>query len=91
MKTGVRGTSREAYFTDVKPKLGQKQQRVLDALKRAKRPVCNQEIAEHLNQPINTITPRVNELVEKGLAEEATRDVYPKTNRRVIYWRPVSD
>ena len=57
----------------------------LDA--QAKRPVCNQEIAQHLGQPINTVTPRMNELVKLGSAEEAFREVYPVTNRKVIYWK----
>ncbi len=84
---GVRSTSREAYFNEVEPELGEKQTVVLNALHKAKRPVCNQEVADYLGQPINTVTPRMNELVKAGLVEEALRGVYPKTNRRVIYWR----
>lgn len=83
----VQDTSAETYYGEVKPALGEKQQKVLNALNISKRPVCNQELADHLGQPINTITPRVNELVAKGLAEEAFRAIYPKTNRRVIYWK----
>lgn len=87
----VQDTSLDAYHFDVLLHLGEKQKRVLEALKRGKRPVCNQELADHLHQPINTITPRVNELVGKGLVEEAFRDIYPKTNRRVIYWKPARE
>lgn len=83
----VQSTSREVYHKEIKPNLGEKQQRVLNTLRKAKRPVNNQEIADHLDQPINTITPRVNELVAKGLVEKAGKHIYPKTNRRVIYWR----
>ena len=86
---GVRATSRKAYFTEVHPKLGDKQQKVLVALQMSRRPVNNQEIAEHLGWPINSVTPRVQELRELGKVEEAFRDIYPKTNRRVIYWRPI--
>lgn len=50
-------------------------------------PLSNLEIANKLNMPINSITPRTNELVEKGVVEEAHRDISPITNRRVIYWR----
>lgn len=88
MKTGVRSTSRQAFFNDVKPKLGQKQHQVLMTLQMAKRPVCNQELAEYLDWPINAVTPRVAELRELGKVEEACRAVYPVTNRKVIYWQP---
>lgn len=71
----------------MKPQLGEKQRRVLDAFEKAKRPICNQELAMYLNQPINTVTPRVNELVEKGLVEQSCKAIYPATNRRVIYWQ----
>lgn len=80
-------TSLDVYHNEVKPKLGEKQQRVLDAFERAKRPICNQEMAIYLNQPINTITPRVNELARKGLVVEHGRAAYPETNRTVIYWK----
>lgn len=86
-KMTVKSTSLEAYHGEVKPKLGEKQRVVYDLLLKAKRPVCNQEIAQHLKQPINTITPRMNELVKLGSAEEAFKAAYPVTNRKVIYWR----
>lgn len=86
---GVRATSREAFFTDVQPKLGQKQMQVYVALQMSRRPVNNQELADYLGWPINSVTPRVQELRELGKVEEACRAVYPKTNRRVIYWQPV--
>jgi len=86
---GVRATSRAAYFNDVQPKLGQKQHQVLMTLQMSKRPVCNQELADYLEWPINSLTPRVQELREMGKVEEAFRAVYPKTNRKVIYWKPV--
>jgi len=82
----VRDTSIAAY-EDVTPSLGDRQRVVLDVIRLAKRPVNNQEIANHLHKPINTITPRTNELVEKGLVELAFKDVYPVTNRKVCYWR----
>ena len=85
----IQSTSLDAYQFDVMPKLGERQRKVLDALKISSRPRCNQELADYLKQPINTITPRINELVEKKLVEEAYRDIYPKTNRRVIFWKVV--
>lgn len=82
----VRTTSAAAYH-DVKKKLGDKQKVVRDTIYKAKRPVCNQEIAQHLGQPINTVTPRVNELVKLGEVVEAFKAIYPVTNRKVIYWK----
>jgi DNA-binding MarR family transcriptional regulator len=82
----IQNTSIDAYRFDVLPRLGERQQIVLTALRTSSKPRCNQELADHLDQPINTITPRVNELVEKGLVKEAYRDIYTKTNRRVIFW-----
>lgn len=84
---GVQTTSIETYFKEIVPKLNDKQIMVLYAFNKAKRPVNNQEIADFLGKQINTITPRTNELVAKGFVEEAFREIYPKTNRRVIYWR----
>lgn len=83
----VQDTSREAYHNDVEPHLSDKQREVYIALQMSKRPINNQEVADYLGWLINTVTPRMNELVEMGKAEEAFRAVYPKTNRRTIYWQ----
>jgi len=48
-------------------------------------PACNQEIADTLQWPVNCITGRTMELREKGLVEEAYREVYK--SRRVIHWQ----
>lgn len=82
----VRDTSLAAY-EEVSPELGERQQLIYDTIGRAKRPVNNQEIADFLNKPINTITPRTNELVSLEKVELAFKAVYPKTNRTVCYWR----
>lgn len=82
----VRDTSISAY-NDVKPTIGKKQQLVLDTIKKAKRPVNNQEIASHLALPINTITPRTNELLSLDKVELAFKAVYPPTGRKVCYWK----
>ena len=84
---GVQDTSSEVYYNEVKPNLNTKQRTVFIALQMSKRPVCNQELSDYLQQPINTITPRVNELVVMGKVEEAFRDIFPQTGRRVIYWQ----
>ena len=79
-------TSIESYHLLV-PKLGEKQKKVLDTIKMAKRPVNNQEIADHLDKPISYITPRTSELVKLGAVEVAFKAIYPQTNRRVCYWK----
>jgi hypothetical protein len=82
----MRDTSLAAY-KEVEPKLAAKQQAVLDAIAKAKRPVNNQEISIHLHMPINTITPRTKELVELDKIELSFKAVFPQTGRKVCYWK----
>lgn len=83
---GVRDTSKLAY-EEVSPRLGDKQKVVLNTIAKAKRPVNNQEIAIHLALPINTITPRTNELLSLDKVELAFKAIYPATGRKVCYWK----
>lgn len=83
-------TSLLAYHNDVRPTLGQKQARVLNAIK-ALGTACNQEIADYLHLPINSVTPRVFELRALGKVEMDRKDLYPATNRTVIFWRATDD
>ena len=46
----------------------------------------NRMIAEALGRPINSITPRVNELVKLGLCEEHHKDYDKVTKRYTIFW-----
>jgi DNA-binding MarR family transcriptional regulator len=57
-------TSLAAYLTDVKPKLNQKQHEVYRAIEEYG-PITNKQLAEVMNRPVNTITPRVLELRQK--------------------------
>lgn len=82
----VRDTSLAAY-KEVSPKIGKKQKLVLDTIKGATRPVNNQEIANRLSLPINTITPRTNELFSLAKVELAFKAIYPATGRKVCYWK----
>ncbi len=82
----VRDTSLLAY-NEVSPSIGKKQALVLQTIGKAKRPVNNQEIASHLALPINTITPRTNELLGIDKVELAFKAVYPATGRKVCYWK----
>jgi len=79
-------TSLDVWHKEVKPTLAQKQMRVLNGLK-ALGTACNQELACYLHLPINSVTPRVFELRALGKVEMDRKDLYPPTNRKVIYWR----
>lgn len=54
-------TSIETYFNHVKPKLGERQRAVLEAIEELE-PCTNKQLARHLQWEINSITPRVLEL-----------------------------
>ncbi len=81
MQSRVRSTSREAYHR--LDNLGQRQMMVYKCLLDGAK--CNLEIAEQLNMPINSITPRTNELVTAGLVREAHKAIC-KTGRKVMFW-----
>jgi len=72
-------------YEEASTRIGKHQQEVL-AVIRDYQPVCNQQIAEVLDWPINTVTPRVKELREMHKVVEAKKDLYRPTNRTVIYW-----
>jgi len=55
-------------YKDIKKTLGKRQQQVLSALAI---PRSNAEIARALHLPINSVTPRVLELRNKGLVRKA--------------------
>lgn len=82
----VRDTSRLTY-EEVGPSIGKRQALILQTIAKAKRPVNDQEIASHLVLPINTITPRRNELLSLDKIELAFKAIYPATRRRVCYWK----
>ena len=47
--------------------------------------ICNQEVAEFLGLPINSVTPRVLELRQQGVIWHAGFKNY--RNRKVMVWR----
>ena len=59
-------TSTETYRS-VKPFLTEKQIKVLGALRMLNNSATNEQIADYLKWPINTVTPRTGELLAKGL------------------------
>lgn len=82
-----RQTSLLAYRSLDKSKLNERQRQVLNSLDECY-PANNRMVSEQSHLPINVVTPRMGELVAKGVVEEAYRDIDPVTNRRSIFWRP---
>lgn len=61
----LQDTSVHAYEEEVKPTLSRRQAAVRDLLMHHPYGLTNAEIAQALDWPINTVTPRTNELVHK--------------------------
>lgn len=76
-------TSLIAYRDEVKPHLGERQKAVYDVLTHD---MTNSEIAQRLQSPINTITPRIFELREKKLVREWGKRKCKVTGRLAIAW-----
>jgi len=49
--------------------------------------IADRELSEHLQWPINRITPRRGELVTGGLIVMDRKDTDPQTGRTVSYWK----
>ena len=75
-------------FSSIKPTLGSRQKAVFDVLSYLDR-ATNSEIAKYMGLPINTITPRVNELRKKGLVRDAGKRICKVTGSQVHAWRIV--
>lgn len=81
-------TSRLAYASKVRPTLGLRQVQVLEAMKE-RQDWSNTELSKALGWPINTVTPRVNELRKYGCVEFAGKRVCHVTGLRVMAWKRV--
>jgi DNA-binding Lrp family transcriptional regulator len=79
-------TSVLSYY-QVLNELGKRQREVYRIL-REKKSASNFMIAKELNLPINSITPRVKELRDKGVVLQHKKDMCPETQKLVIYWKP---
>lgn len=78
-------TSRPA-FEEAKTRTDVTRQAVFQAIRALK--VCtNLQIAQHLGWSINSVTPRTNELVKRGLVESAFKGCDPITGRKVNFWK----
>lgn len=83
----VQDTSRTAYY-DIVGTLSGRQNQVLAAIE-IYGPMTNMELSEKLDWSINTVTPRTNELVKKGLLCEYERRRCSVTGRMAIVWGKV--
>ena len=81
----IQTTSGEA-FIHIQNALNHKESEVLEAIKLLQ-PISDRELASHLAWEIGSVNGRRNELMHKGLIEEAYKDISPLTHKRVIYWR----
>ena len=67
------------------PELGLRQRQVYDAL--FLRSSTNRELSVRLGLPINSVTPRVKELRDKGFVTENRIKHDDVTDRNVVEWR----
>ena len=89
MSTNIRDTSLDAYDS-IKPEIKTRQREVYDAIKYLKSPT-NTEISKFLGIPINSITPRTNELYKKKLVVDGKKRECYETGRIAYTWRIVGD
>ncbi len=83
----VQATSLQAYDELIKSqKLGAHQLAVWAVIQEHPEGMTNLELAGLLHWPINSVTPRVFELREKGLVGEVGRRTCRLTGRQSIAW-----
>lgn len=82
----IQDTSRSAYREIKKKGLGERQRVVLDVIRYLKNPT-NSEISKFMGIPINTITPRTNELVKLGKVIQGLKRTCNVSGKTVLTWR----
>lgn len=80
----IRETSKEA-LASIKD-LGHRRTQVYSIIQQLGQ-ACNLDIAQELHMPINSITPRTNELVKMGYVEKSHIAPNRFTGKKVIYWK----
>jgi predicted transcriptional regulator len=83
----MKETSLLAY-AEVLENLNERQIQVLKAIDKIE-PCNNLMISKYLNLPINSITPRTNELFKKRLIKENKKDNCPITKRMTIFYERI--
>lgn len=84
MTTSVRDTSLESW-KQIALKLPAAQQRVIVTIGNAHRPLCDFEIGKILHWPINCVTPRRKELVDRGVLVDTGKRKSP-TGSKAHFW-----
>ena len=77
-------------FKIILEELGERQWEVLETLEGSFDPMTNRELARHLNREVHQVSPRVRELIDKGLVREAGTKVCSVTRREVTLYGPTS-
>ena len=73
-------------YADVLENIGDRQMQVLKCILTIQ-PCSNLEILKYLHLPINSVTPRCQELRKMGVVVMDRIDKCIYTNRKVTYWR----
>ena len=81
----INQASIESYREFSGEQLGDRQRKVYECI-RENGPVTNRELSLITNLPINSVTPRVHELVQMGMVYSLGRIYDEKTDRRVNEW-----
>lgn len=81
----IQQTSREAFINEVKPTLGHRQRVIFEEICKAGN-LTNSEIAARLGWTINTVTPRVFELRQRGYVSQFEERECRVTGRTCIAW-----
>lgn len=84
----IQSTSLEAYHI-LEPILGERQHLVFDTIKQNPG-ISNHELSQFLGLEINSITPRVKELRDKGLVVCCGTKKDSSTGMNVMTWKIVS-
>ena len=79
-------TSLEAY-QEIYQGLGKRQARIFNTLFYGNNALTNAEIAARITWPINTVTPRIFELRQKGLVTKSCTRKCGVTDHKAIAWR----
>jgi DNA-binding Lrp family transcriptional regulator len=80
----MKNTSLEAFMS-IRVDIGKRQLEVYKIIKKFQ-PINNREIAKRSCLPINSVTPRVKELRDKGIIRKHGIAIDTKTNRKAICW-----
>ena len=80
----IQATSLISYYSII-TELGKRQKEVILAVKRIQ-PCNNLMVAKYLGLPINSVTPRMNEIRKKGIIVYSKTDKCPYTHKLTRYF-----